>query len=80
MMLNSVFIDQTTMYTIQEIHALQKPRRRPSSTLYALKPSEAHSIYQWTGSPLVQVMACHLLGTKPLPKPMLIYCQLEPKD
>ena len=27
---------------------------------------------------LVQVMACYLFGTKPLPEPMLNYCQLEP--
>ena len=26
---------------------------------------------------LVQVMACSLLGTKPLPQPMLAYCQLD---
>ena len=26
---------------------------------------------QWTGSSLVQVMACHLFGAKPLPEPML---------
>ena len=28
-------------------------------------------------SVLVQVMACRLLGGKPLPEPMLIYCQLD---
>ena len=31
---------------------------------------------QWTGSALVQVIACRLFGTKPLPEPMLAYCQL----
>ena len=31
---------------------------------------------QWTGSALVQVMACRLFGAKPLPEPMLSYCQL----
>ena len=35
---------------------------------------------QWTGWTLVQVMACHLLGAKPLPEPMLTYCQLDPKE
>ena len=34
-------------------------------------------ICQWTGLALVQVMACHLFGTKPLPEPMLAYCQLD---
>ena len=33
---------------------------------------------QWTLSTLVQVMARHLFGAKPLPEPMLPYCQLDP--
>ena len=32
---------------------------------------------QWTGSSLVQVMACRLFGAKPLPEPMLVYCHLD---
>ena len=32
---------------------------------------------QWNGSAFVQIMACSLLGTKPLSKPMLDYCQLD---
>ena len=32
---------------------------------------------QWNGSAFVQIMACSLLGTKPLSKPMLNYCQLD---
>ena len=31
----------------------------------------------WTGSTLVQVIACRLFGAKPLPEPMLPYCQLD---
>ena len=31
----------------------------------------------WTESSLVQVMACHLIGAKPLPTPMLTSCQLD---
>ena len=34
-------------------------------------------MHQWTGSALVQVMACHLFGAKPLPEPMLVYWQLD---
>ena len=30
-----------------------------------------------TGPALFQVMACRLLGTKPLPEPMLAYAQLD---
>ena len=32
---------------------------------------------QWTGSSLGQVMACRLFSAKPLPEPMLVYCQLD---
>ena len=32
---------------------------------------------QWTGSASVQVMACRLFGAKPLPVPMVAYCQLD---
>ena len=35
---------------------------------------------QWTGSASVQVMACRLFGTKPLPDPMLTSCQLDPYE
>ena len=34
-------------------------------------------ICQWTGSALVQVMACCLFGNKPLPELMLACCQLD---
>ena len=40
-------------------------------------PSAAY-MRQWTVSALVQAMACRLFGAKPLPEPMLTYCQLEP--
>ena len=32
---------------------------------------------QWTGPSFVQVMACRLFGAKPLPEPILAYCQLD---
>ena len=32
---------------------------------------------QWGGSSLFQVMACCLFGAKPLPEPMLAYCQFN---
>ena len=44
--------------------------------LKALWLSDAIWWHPWTGSPLLQVMACHLFGTKPLPKPKLTYHQL----
>ena len=36
-----------------------------------------HLPCQWTGSALVQVMACRLLGAKPLPEAILVYCQFD---
>ena len=41
-------------------------------------PPSAAYMRQWIGSALVQIMACRLIGTKPLSKPMLGYCQLDP--
>ena len=35
---------------------------------------------QWTGSSLIRVMACCLVGATPLPELMLTHCQLDPKE
>ena len=43
-------------------------------------PLSAAFMRKWMGSALFQIMACCLFGTKPLSKPMLGYCQLEPKE
>ena len=40
-------------------------------------PSAAYT-HQWMGSALFQIMACCLFGAKPLSKPMLGYCELDP--
>ena len=37
-------------------------------------------MHRWTGSALVQVMACRLDGAKPLFEPMLTYCQLDHEE
>ena len=42
--------------------------------------SSPRSARQWTGSALVQIMACRLIRTKPLPEPILTYCQLDPQE
>ena len=39
-------------------------------------PSAAY-LHQSSGSAMVQIMACRLFGAKPLPEPMLVYCQLD---
>ena len=41
-------------------------------------PSAAYMPHWWTGSALVQVMACTLSGAKSLLEPMLVYSQLDP--
>ena len=46
----------------------------PKPTL--TQPSAAY-IRQWMGPSLVHVMACRLFGPKPLPEPVLAYCQLN---
>ena len=43
-------------------------------------PPSAEYMRQWIGSALLQIMACRLFGTKPLSKPMLGYCQLDPSE
>ena len=40
-------------------------------------PSSAAYMRQWTGSALVQIMACRLFGAKPISEPMLGYCQFD---
>ena len=40
-------------------------------------PPSAAYMRHWTGSSLVHVIACRLFGAKPLPEPMLTYCQLD---
>ena len=42
-----------------------------------ISPSAAY-MRLWTGPQLVQVMACRLFGAKPIPEPMLTFCQLDP--
>ena len=43
----------------------------------SLRPSDAY-MRQQPRTSLVQIMVCHLFGAKPLSKPMLEYCQLNP--
>ena len=43
-------------------------------------PPSAASLSQWIWSALVQTMAYHLFGARPLIKPILGYCQLDPKE
>ena len=43
-------------------------------------PPSVPCMCRWTGSSLIQVMACRLFSTKPLPEPMLTFSQLDPLE
>ena len=43
-------------------------------------PPSVTYMRQWTGTPLVKIMACRLFGAKPLSKPMQGYCQLDHEE
>ena len=45
---------------------------------FTSSPLSATFVCQWTGSVLLQVMACHLFGAKLSPEPVLAYCQMNP--
>ena len=51
--------------------------RRVIIWINSFPPSGAY-MHQWTGSVMVEIMACRLCGAKPLSKPMLGHCQLDP--
>ena len=53
---------------------------RDMVSLFNSSPPSAAYMRQWIGSALVQIMACRLFGAKPLSKPMLGYCQLDPQE
>ena len=47
---------------------------------YHLSPRSAAYTPRWTGSALIQVMACRLFGSKPLRESVLTYGPLEPNS
>ena len=55
-------------------------QREPLANIWNLNSSPPIVTYmrQWIRSALLQIMACHLFGAKPLSEPMLGYCQLDP--
>ena len=51
---------------------------RPSLSFWCICINSSTCIFINVGKPsLVQIMACRLLGTKPLSEPMLEYCKLD---
>ena len=64
------FVDDLELFSSYMIWCL------PDSVFNSSPPSAAY-MRRWTGSALFQVMACRLFADKPLPEPMLTYCQLD---
>ena len=53
------------------------PKNKLIITRVNSSPPSAAYMRHWTGSALVQIMACRLFGAKPLSKPMLDYHQMN---
>ena len=84
---NSVFVNITHMIKLSNIvYCSNMTVRKPSHDIETVvvvvcssikvnsSPSSATYMCQWTGSALVQIMACHLFVAKPFSNPMLGYC------
>ena len=56
---------------------LVRGTNRPKCNIDSPPPPCAACMRQWTGSTLVEVIACRLFGTKLLHGPRLTYCWLE---
>ena len=79
-----IFVNWTSRKKKREKRNLFKQMHFKMSAFY-LRPQYVNSSHpsathmrQWTGSALLQVMACRLFGAKPSPEAVLNYCQLYP--
>ena len=72
-----IYVYQTHWYLASKGAYLNSSPTPPTRT-----PSHTSVAYmcQRIGSALVQIMACRLLSAKPLSKPVLGYCQLDPQE
>ena len=68
-------------YIILYASLLIKSWRNNSVASYnsSSRPSDARLPHR-SSSTLLQVTTCSLIGTKPLPKPILTYCQIDPME
>ena len=64
---------EISLQGVEKIILVESMKRMVNSS----PPSTAY-MCQWIGSALVQIIACRLFGAKPLSKPILGYCQLDP--
>ena len=69
---NQILLQFHAQFYVTDIQAIPKPNFIINSS----PPSDAY-MRQRVGSALVQIMACCLFGTKPLPAQILAYCQLD---
>ena len=60
-----------------EVYRLDHHRSRWYAITFNSSPPSAAYIRQWIWSALVQIMACRIIGAKPLSKSKLGYCQLD---
>ena len=70
---NFPFKKMFLQYCLQKVAILSRGR-----WVNTLMSGDAY-LHQCTGSVYMQVMNCHLIGIKPLPKSMLIYNHLDPQ-
>ena len=68
------YYNKTIMFNVRQL-----PNHYINGSLNSLRPSYAY-ICQYNMPTMLQIMACHLFGAKPLSEPMLPYCQLDPKE
>ena len=66
-----------SLFGIRRVYRYHLEHSNPEGYAYPI-PSSIAYMRQWAGSALVQIMARRLFGAKPLPEPMLTYCQLDP--
>ena len=66
------------MYDCCTFSVISWPRCHKSA--FKSSPPSATYIHRWIWSELVQIMACHLDGAKPLSELMLTYYQLDHKE
>ena len=68
----SHYLNQCWTISLRHLWLLSTPPPPPPPP-----PPAAAYMRQWIGLALVQIMACRLSDTKPLPKPVLSNCQLD---
>ena len=69
----------SSIYRIHVTTSVDNDCIHSQNLINSLKPSDAYMRHQPRSS-LVQILACRVIGAKPLSEPILYYCQLDPKE